>query len=40
MIHVPALPGSPASALSMPEILDQAEAEAAIFAKEGLDLKF
>ena len=34
MIHVPALPGSPAARLTMPQILQQTAAEAAIYAKE------
>ncbi len=34
MIHVGALPGSPASSYTMPQIIQQAAAEAAIFAKE------
>lgn len=34
MVHVPALPGSPASRLAMPEILEHAATEAALLAKE------
>jgi len=38
MVHVGALPGSPASALPMPHIIEQATTEAAILAKECQDL--
>jgi hypothetical protein len=37
MVHVGALPGSPASALPMPHIVEQATAEAAILTKECQD---
>ena len=37
MLHVPALPGSPRSRLSVPEIVDHVLAEAALFADHGVD---
>lgn len=37
MIHVQALPGTPANTLSLPEIMDQAIAEAEIYAGEGVE---
>ena len=37
MIHVPALPGTPRSSLSMPEILERVEAEAATYGAAGVD---
>jgi len=36
MIHVPALPGTPASYYNMSEILERVEAEAAVYRAHGV----
>ena len=37
MLHVPALPGTPASSLGMSEILDKVMEEARVYSEAGVD---
>ena len=37
MLHIPALPGTPASSLTMPEIMDKVEQETLVYKETGVD---